>query len=101
MREKQLKRLGEIRRTRDQKAVDAVLNELTEAARNGTGNMLEIGIRAAKLRATVGEISYAIEEVCGRHVATDSIVRGAYSKESMENTNDQGMQEYTAALKTV
>jgi hypothetical protein len=46
------------------------------------------------LRATVGEISMAIEKVSGRHVATDSIVRGAYSKESMENTNEQGKNEY-------
>jgi methylmalonyl-CoA mutase len=43
----------------------------------------------------------AIEKVCGRHVATDSIVRGAYSKESLENTNDQGRIEYENALKNV
>jgi methylmalonyl-CoA mutase len=53
------------------------------------------------LRCTVGEISFAIEKVCGRHKASDSIVRGAYSKESMENTGDKGRNEYTTALKTV
>jgi len=46
----------------------------------------------------VGEISSAIEKVAGRHVASDSIVRGAYSKESVENTNEQGMAEYEQAL---
>jgi len=55
---------------------------------------LALSIEAAKLRATVGEISYAIEKVAGRHVAQDPIVRGAYSKESMENTNEQGANEY-------
>ena len=50
--------------------------------------MLKLSVEAAKLRATVGEISMAIEKVSGRHVASDPIVRGAYSKESVENTND-------------
>jgi len=62
---------------------------------------LALSIEAAKLRATVGEISDAIETVSGRHVATDSIVRGAYSKESIENTNEEGKIEYENALKNV
>jgi len=62
---------------------------------------LALSIEAAKLRATVGEISDAIETVSGRHVATDSIVRGAYSKESIENTNEEGKFEYENALKYV
>jgi len=62
---------------------------------------LALSIEAAKLRATVGEISDAIEKVAGRHVATDSIVRGAYSKESIENTNEEGKIEYENALKNV
>jgi methylmalonyl-CoA mutase len=61
---------------------------LTEAAKSGKGNLMELSVLAAKLRATVGEISFALEKVYGRHVAKDSIVRGAYSKESMEKTND-------------
>jgi methylmalonyl-CoA mutase len=51
-------------------------------------------VEAAKLRATVGEISFALEQVYGRHVAKDSIVRGAYSKESMENAGEVGKREY-------
>lgn len=53
-----------------------------------------MAVDAARARATVGEISDAIEVVAGRHVAQDPIVRGAYSKESTENTNEQGKLEY-------
>ena len=56
--------------------------------------MLALSVEAAKHRATVGEISMALENVFGRHVAKDSIVRGAYSTESIEKTNDQGKIEY-------
>ena len=49
---------------------------------------MELSVAAAKLRATVGEISYALEKVYGRHQAKDKIVRGAYSKESMEKAGD-------------
>jgi methylmalonyl-CoA mutase len=55
-------------------------------------------VEAAKLRATVGEISFALEKVFGRHVAKDSIVRGAYGKESTENTGENGKREYETAL---
>jgi methylmalonyl-CoA mutase len=50
--------------------------------------LLALSVEAAKLRATVGEISLALENVWGRHVAKDAIVRGAYSKESLEKTGD-------------
>ena len=78
-----------------------MLDRITKSAKTGQENLLALAIEAAKLRATVGEISYAIEKVSGRHVATDSIVRGAYSKESLENTNEQGNMEYNQALNTV
>ena len=68
--------------------MQVALENITKAAETGEGNLLALSIEAAKLRATVGEISYAIELVSGRHVAKDSIVRGAYSKESIENTNE-------------
>lgn len=58
------------------------MDKITEAAKTGNANLLELSVEAAKLRATVGEISFAIEKVSGRHVAQDSIVRGAYSKET-------------------
>ena len=80
--------MEQLRKTRDAVAVESVLDEITEAAKTGNKNLLELAVKAAELRATVGEISMAIEKVSGRHVASDSIVRGAYSKESLENTND-------------
>ena len=55
---------------------------------------MELSVQAAKLRATVGEISMALEKVYGRHVANDSIVRGAYAKESTEKSGDSGKIEY-------
>lgn len=101
VRAKQMKRLQEIRASRDGEAVTAALDNITESAKTGNGNLLALAVEAAKLRATVGEISYAIEKVCGRHVAADSIVRGAYSKESLENTNETGKNEYEEALENV
>lgn len=71
------------------------------AAKTGEGNLLGLSVEAAKLRATVGEISFAMEKVFGRHVAKDSIVRGAYSKESLEKAGDQGKIEYEEALENV
>ena len=77
------------------------MDKITKAAETGEGNLLALAIEAAKLRATVGEISFAIEKYAGRHVASDSIVRGAYSKESIENTNEEGKIEYENALQNV
>jgi len=101
VRAQQIARLGEIRASRDTNAVNAALEKITEAARTGNANLLKLAVEASKARATVGEISYAIEIVAGRHVATDSIVRGAYSKESLENTNEQGKNEYEESLRNV
>jgi len=71
------------------------------AAHTGKGNLLELAVTAAHLRATVGEISDAMEKVYGRHVAKDSIVRGAYGKEASEKCGTQGMMEYDQALQNV
>lgn len=56
--------------------------------------MLELSVEAAKRRATVGEISKALEDVYGRHVPKDNIVRGAYSKEATTKGSDKGKQEF-------
>src|SRR5262245_54678644 len=67
VRESQVKRLAELRAQRDPAAVDAALKALTECARSGQGNLLELSIAAARVRATVGEISDALEKVFGRY----------------------------------
>lgn len=55
---------------------------MRDCAKNNTGNLLELAVEAAKARATLGEISSALEDVYGRHVPKENIVRGAYSDES-------------------
>ena len=78
VREAQLRRLANIRATRDDKAVTAALSALTEAARSGQGNLLELAIEATRCRATVGEISDAMEHVFGRFTANSQTVSGVY-----------------------
>ncbi|HTS25805.1 MAG TPA: methylmalonyl-CoA mutase [Bryobacteraceae bacterium] len=82
VREAQVERLAEIRRTRDGAALKQALQALTEAARNHTGNLLELALNAARLRATLGEISSALEEVYGRYQAANRTISGVYSSES-------------------
>lgn len=86
---------------RDEAKVQSILERLTKSATDGSENLLSLSVEAAQARATVGEISYALEKVYGRHVAKDSIVRGAYSKEASEKTGDHGRKEYETALKNV
>ncbi|GAB4377254.1 MAG: methylmalonyl-CoA mutase [Calditrichia bacterium] len=75
----QIKRLAKLRAERDASRVEAALNALTEAARSGKGNLLQLSIEAARARATLGEISYALEKVFGRHQAVIRSVSGVYS----------------------
>jgi methylmalonyl-CoA mutase len=78
VREQQVARLQAIRRTRDQARVQAALDALTAAAKSGTGNLLALAIAATRARATVGEISDALEKVFTRHRATIRSVSGVY-----------------------
>ena len=78
VRDAQIARLKKIRETRDTAAVQAALAALTGAAKTGSGNLLDLAIRASRLRATVGEISDALEAVYGRHRATNQTVSGVY-----------------------
>ncbi|MGN7394791.1 methylmalonyl-CoA mutase [Peribacillus frigoritolerans] len=79
VRESQLKRLSELKAKRDQAKVDEALKALSMAARTGEGNLLELAVQAARVRASLGEISDAIEEVAGRHKATIRSISGVYS----------------------
>jgi len=78
VRENQVARLKDIRAKRDQATCDAALKALEEAAASGTGNLLEIAIDAARARATVGEISMAMEKTFGRHRAEVKTLAGVY-----------------------
>jgi len=79
VRESQIKRLVAIRAKRDAGRVDAALTRLGELARSGQGNLLEAAIDAARARASVGEISMALEKVYGRHRAEIRSVSGVYA----------------------
>jgi len=79
VREGQIARLAEVRAGRDGTQVDAALAALTEAARSGQGNLLALSITAMRLRATVGEVSDALEQVFGRHRADIQKVTGVYA----------------------
>jgi len=79
VRDGQIVRLKKIRDTRNGEAVAAALAALTNAAKDKTGNLLDLAIKASRLRATVGEISDALEAVYGRHRATNQTVSGVYS----------------------
>jgi methylmalonyl-CoA mutase len=81
VRESQVTRLQKIRANRDEAKCVAALKALGEAARNGTGNLLELSIEATRARATVGEISSALEGVYGRYQATIRSISGVYAGE--------------------
>jgi methylmalonyl-CoA mutase len=82
VREAQIASLKKLRAERDPARVDATLHALTEAARTGTGNLLELAVDAARAMATVGEMSLALEKVYGRYEAPVRVVRGVYAAEA-------------------
>jgi methylmalonyl-CoA mutase len=79
VREQQIARLKAIKASRDGRAVQAALEALTAAAASGQGNLLDLSIKAMRLRATVGEVSDALEKVFGRHRADTQKVTGVYA----------------------
>ncbi len=81
VRHQQLDKLARLKSERDEKKVAAALDALTHYAETGTGNLLEGAVEAARAKATVGEISYALEKVYGRHRANVSAVTGVYKAE--------------------
>ncbi|HEY8050901.1 MAG TPA: methylmalonyl-CoA mutase [Ramlibacter sp.] len=79
VREQQVARLKQVRATRDAGKVKAALEALTQAAQSGRGNLLALSVDAIRLRATVGEVSDALEQVFGRHRADTQKVTGVYA----------------------
>jgi methylmalonyl-CoA mutase len=78
VREEQVASLKKIRATRDSAAVQAALDALTKCAETGEGNLLDLAIKAMRLRATVGEVSDALEKIFGRHRANNQTISGVY-----------------------
>jgi methylmalonyl-CoA mutase len=85
VREAQLRRLGELRSQRNNADVQKALEAITESVRTGEGNLLELSVEAARVRATLGEISTAIEKVSGRYKAFIRSISGVYSSESADD----------------
>jgi methylmalonyl-CoA mutase len=83
----QISRLEKLRKERINEDVKAALDKITESASGGKGNLLELAIDAAKKRATLGEISYAVEKVFGRYKPVIHSVSGVYSRVSADDTS--------------
>jgi methylmalonyl-CoA mutase len=99
VREGQIKRLTKIKTNRDQALVNQALLALENAAKNKSGNLLDLSIKAIRLRATVGEVSDALERVFGRHRADTHKVTGVYAAAyDAESTHGDTM-DYWNALK--
>ncbi|HJW28997.1 MAG TPA: methylmalonyl-CoA mutase [Saprospiraceae bacterium] len=96
--ELQLTRLRNVKASRDQEAVMKSLEALTAAAQSGNGNLLEIAVKAAKLRATLGEISEAMEKAFGRYQASPHLISGIYAKEISMNDSFQKARQLADAF---
>ena len=81
VRKSQIKRLNQLKADRNTNEAQKCLVNLTNAAKSGEGNLLDLAVKAAKNRATLGEISDALEEIFGRHKAVTKTISGVYSKE--------------------
>jgi methylmalonyl-CoA mutase len=98
VRASQLNRLDLLKRERNAEAVQQSLNELEQCARTGQGNLLECAVDAARKRATLGEISSALEKVWGRYEATTRIIAGVYSAESGNSEEFKKAQQMVATF---
>ncbi len=88
----QIEQLSKLRKKRDHQAVQDALKALTQCAESNVGNLLELSVQAARVNATVGEITQAIEKVYGRYLAPIQTISGVYLKEFM-NSQHQSKDE--------
>lgn len=93
VRESQIARLDKMRANRDEEACQRALDAITAACESGEGNLLELSVNAARLRASVGEISDAMEKVFGRHKAEIKLVSGAYGSVVSEDNDFNELQK--------
>lgn len=88
VRSSQLARLKKLKDERDQSKVESALKAMSEACESGQGNLLDLAIKAARVRATVGEMSEAMEKVFGRHKADIQTIQGVYLREIQQGKKD-------------
>src|SRR6185312_6682385 len=98
VRARQLAKLQQLKGTRDVGTVESALGALTEAARSGKGNLLDLAVKAARAKATVGEISLALEKIFGRHVAEIRTISGVYRQAIGNNPVVDRVQDKVAAF---
>ncbi|TGK01886.1 methylmalonyl-CoA mutase [Leptospira langatensis] len=96
VRESQIRKLNELKKNRDSAAVEAALQAITECAETGKGNLLAFAVDAARKRATLGEISYAMEKVFGRYKSVTHMITGVYSEEIMDDPDFKKAKELSA-----
>jgi methylmalonyl-CoA mutase len=94
----QIEKLKRLKRERDPKGVEAALAALTRNAAGGNGNLLALAVDAARAKATVGEISTALEQVFGRHRAEIKAITGVYKREAGMSEAVARVQKLTAAF---
>ncbi len=85
VREAQIKRLTQLRQNRDQAAVEKALKDIMQCAETGEGNLLTLSVEAARKRASLGEISMAMEKIYGRYKAKINLITGVYNSETKNN----------------
>ena len=95
VRKAQIERLAKLRAERDSAAVEAALNALTRCAETGEGNLLDLSIDAARKRASLGEISYALEKVFGRYKAKINLISNVYSSQTKNSESFKKARELT------
>lgn len=95
VRDAQIQRLQKLKAERDNSKVEAALAALTQAAQTGEGNLLALAIEAARVRASLGEISFALEKVMGRHQAVIRSVSGVYQSEYGQGTSIDEVRQLT------
>ncbi len=98
VRQTQIAKLVQLRRERDAKSVSGVLKALENVARTGEGNLLAAAVEAARAKATVGEISAALENVWGRHVAQVKLSRGVYAATAGNSTAVEAAKQAIASF---
>ena len=99
VRQKQIDRIEKMKQTRNQEEVQRALTALTKAAETGEENLLACAVQAARVRATLGEISDAIEKVSGRHKAVIRSVSGVYSSNFSNEEEIQTVKDMTEDFK--
>ena len=93
VRKEQVERIQDLRGKRDEEAVKQALAAITECVRTKEGNLLDLAVKAAGVRATLGEISDACEEIVGRYKAVIKTISGVYSSEAKQDDNFKKAQE--------